>query len=408
MKLSKLFTGLALMGIGSHASAVDLVSLSQFPDWFQKSMVREKTVETSSQLALARFNIDTLVVGSYELVEHDEGFWYYLIDLGTGSPAECYVFTDFDGTATTLNSIIDLGLKGAEQANNKSLTGRFNYAVDSGMIGDTPYLIQDTLYHLGEGDDKVAGILKAKAAQTNDSLQVCLHNEMGYRDTFEQVFASFVGAFEQAESDPEFFESVFKISLNGMPLGYGREKYVKDQEGDIHTVTDSAFIMPVDASSISSTDSVSVSWSRPDGSLINGTDYSIENGQLTSEFAIEFIDDKWHVNGQLQGKKVELDLAHTEWLMSAYGNYVASVDLLNSEDDSTTFNMWTSEADPTSVLKVTMKKLTESDANIQIDMGPIVLKYLSQNNGVFEQGSMSLGPAKMDLEMVYTKGQPVQ
>ncbi|MGJ8679517.1 hypothetical protein [Paraglaciecola sp.] len=406
MKFKSIIFALPLI-LNSNVFAKNLVNIDDFPQWFKDSVQRSIEIEQTSKIKIKPFNVNSEMLGDAKLISDEEGTWYYQVDIGTASPVECYVFSEFDGTSNSLYSVVDYSLSGVETLNKKSLSGKFNYAIDGGVIENTPYMLLDTLYTLGEGDEKISGIIKAVSAQTSDSLQMCLHNETGYSKAFFRVFESFVKAFLVNEEKPEFFEVVYQMTLNEMPIGFAREQYVVDAEGDISIKQTSAMLVPVDASSVSRSDDASTSWGRADGSLINGTKYTIENGVMSSNFSISSKEGKWHVEGELQGKAVTKTLIHDTWLQSDYGYYIDSKSLLESQDKSKEFHMWLPEADPTSAIKVVMTKIeNDPKANLEFDMGPLKLKSLSDKNGVLKRGVVQQGALEIQMKSVFVKGLP--
>jgi hypothetical protein len=408
MKKTSVIAGLLFSSTLSFtANAVDLLNVKDFPSWFQEAMVRESELKETSTLKLEQFNVDSNVKGKYKLIDDSDGTWVYNVDIGTASPVECYVFSDFDGPATSLYSVMEYALSGAETLNKKSLSGKFNYSIDSGVIDNTPYLSLDTLYNLGKGDEKVTGILKGISAQTSQGLQLCVHNEIGYRQTFFKVFESFVQAFLENEDNSNFFETLYRVTINETPMGYAQERYAKDEDGDIKILNHSAMLVPVDASSISRSDTVSTSWSAPDGSIINATEYTLENAVLTSQFTLDYQEDTWKVEGELQGKPIKTRLEHSDWLLSGFGSYLELKNLRASENMSGKYHMWVPSADPTSALPVVLSKLEgESNANFEIDMDVLVMKFLADEKGVFRHGTIAQGPILMKMELIYSKGEP--
>ena len=388
--------------------AKDLIDINTLPKWFSESMVREKTIKKKSKLKLKELNVSSKVVGKIKLVEKGENFWSYHIDIGTDSPVECYVFSAFDGPANSLFAIVDAVLKeGVPNLYQKPLSNKFNYAIGSGVFDGTPYLLMDTLFVVGEGEEKTSGVLKAFSAETNNSLQVCMHNEVGYRETFFSVFQSFVGAFTANEKSSAFFETVVQMIINDIPVGYSREMYTVDGEGDIQVVNESSLLVPVGASSASRTDTKSTSWSRLDGSLINGSEYSVNNSVLSSSISIDPQDEKWQVVGQVQGKEVKYELDYDGWLLSGYGFYVGVADLEKSDQNSAKYYMWLPDADPSSALEVTISKvLNNPNANFKLNLGPVVMDILAEENGVFRKGVLEQGPVAVDFETIYLKGEP--
>ncbi len=393
--------------VAPFANAVDLIDLGDFPAWFTDAMAREVTVANTSDFELTALSAKGKVPGALSLEEQEEGYWYYNINIGTGSPVECYVFTEFDGPANSLNAIIKHNLQGAEALNGKSLSGQFNYAIDSGLTGATPYLQLDTLYMLGEGADKVSGVIKAMSAQTEQSLQICTHNEIGYRATFRSVFDAFVQAFAQPHDAATFFSPVYRVSINGMHVGFSREVFSVDSDGDVGIENYSAYIFPVDASSVATSDNVSTSWSRADGSLINANQYAIENSTLASRYAISYNEDAWYVEGELQGKAISGKLDYNSWLLSGLGSYLETEILKQSEKTSATFHMWAPDADPLSALEVNLSKIDSPNANFKLDMGALVMEFQAKEHGIFEQGTLSRGALKMQMELIYLHGKPV-
>lgn len=406
MKLSTIVP-LAAIAVTSNVTAKDLLPLESFPEWFQTSMVRETTITSTSEFSLAPFNVKAEVIGDIALLDSAEGTWYYNIDIGTNAPVECYVFNEYDGAANSMHAIVGLSLEGAAELNGRALTGRYNYAVDTGVVGRTPYLSLDTLYHVGEGENKASGVIKALSAETENSLQVCVHSDVGYRKAFFDTFASFVSAFEKSTENNAFFQSVYEMRINDIPMGYASERYTKDADGDVVIQSSTALLVPVDASAVSRTDSADISWSRPDGSLINGSTYTIENGEMVSKFAIKSNDAKWHVEGSIQGKAVEAQLEYEGWLLSDFGSYLQTANLQESEKQSAQFYMWAPDVDPVTAMNITLRQVSDKkDTNMAIDMGPMKLDFYAQEHGIFKHGVMAQGPVNVYMTSIYSQGIP--
>lgn len=403
LAITLLFTSLTT----NLVAAKTFFELEPFPEWFQKAMKREKDVSSSYRLILKEFNVNAKVTGKIKQVDQGDGVWYYHIDIGTDAPVECYVFTDYDGAANSLYSVMEQGLQGAAELNKQALSARFNYALDAGVIGDTPYLQLETLFTVGEGDKKRNGLLKGMSAETGRSLEICMHNELGYRETFKAVFTSFVEAFKQNDVNSDFYHAVYQLTLNDIPVGYSNEQYTKDAEGDIEVNNKSAFLFPVDQSNISRSDSVSTSWSTPDGALINGSSYTVRNSTLASSFSIGFVDDAWTVQGEMQGKPVNVTMEYDDWLLSEYGTYLAQNSLANSDQSEATYHMWSPDADPTNPIPVVVSQIDSPDANFMVDLGAINMKYLSDKNGIVRKGKIEQGAVVLNMVLMHVSGSPL-
>lgn len=390
-----------------NVSAANLVDSKVLPAWFQKSLQKDADVKTTGKLKIEALNVDATMKGKPEQQETEEGVWYYLIDVGGASPVECYAFTSFDGVANSLHSVVDFSLKGVEALNKKKLVNRFNYAIDVAVTGTTPYMRYDTLYMLGENDQKVIGMLKGASARTANTLEICLHNEAGYEKAFTGVFESFVQAFANANPSNTFFEPIYSMTINDIPVGFAQEMMSVDADGDVQSVTRTAMLMPVDASDVSRTDSEKTEWGRTDGSLINSYEYSVENGEIASEFTLQNIEGVWQVAGKIQGKEIKVNLNYDSWLLSDFGSYGQTAALLASEDNQIKANMWTSDTDPTAVTPVSLSKVADSeDANVELNMGPMSMRFLADKTGMFQNGSISQGGLTVKMKLISSHGTP--
>lgn len=408
MKYRFLRASIALSSLSFSTLATDFIDPNQLPEWFSKSLVQEKELGESRPVPFAAFGLNLMLPGKVQNHNTDDPtYWYHTIDIGTGTAIECYSFTEYDGTANSLHAIVQEGVNQSAVVNQMKLNNQFNFALDTGMIGNSPYILEDRLYILENEKNKTIGVVKGMSATTEQGLHICIHNEIGYRETFKSVFTNYLSGFQNNENKAGFFEPVYQVSFNGMPIGFSREIYTVDQDGDVEIVNDSSYLIPVSANEMASSDSVSNSWSSPDGSLINANEYAVENSTLGSNFAIQVKDDKWFVQGELQGKAVESELQYDGWLLSGFGSYIKTKALMESDAESAEYYMWSSEADPVTALKVTMTKIHDDpQVNMLVDMGPVKMRFKVAENGIIERALLEQGPLKMNLELVHVRGVP--
>lgn len=413
--LQKLFNGIkakkniilwcSLLSLSANTSGKQLLDISEFPVWFQEADKRIIEIKTETSIEIDTFNVNANIKGKAQLTALEDGTWYYIIDIGTNAPVECYSFSSFDGPANSLHNLIDVSLELVEEVNNKKLTSQFNYALDVGIIADTPYIAFDTFYNLSDGKETASGVLKAISARTNNSLQLCIHNEVGYQSAFNQVFSSIVSAFVQNEANSEFFETTSKLIVNGLAVGYSREKYRLDDDGDIYFQSEEATIFPNDSNTVSRLDSMDHEFSRIDGSLINKETYVIENGELTSEFALTYQDGQWHVKGQLQGETIDLSLEYSDWLMSSFGKYIKWAKLQENDEKAVDFKMWLPSFDPTTAVHMELKKSANNkDMELQISFGAFKIDIVAKEYSEFQQKGFSTASPTMDSSLMYEKG----
>ena len=409
MKLKSLTAAISLLFVCSSVQADDSGDTSTLPEWFQNALTREVTVNASNKINIPELNVADDVLGNFQLAEQDEGFWYFVSEIEGTAPVECYLYTDFDGAANSLSYVIDHELEYIGKTYEQNVTDRSNFGLDIGVIGSTPYIALDTLYNVEVENEKRAGIVKAIAAQTNRSLQVCIQNEIGFKDTFYSLAESFIKAIAKGEDSDAFYEPVYKLSMNGNPVGFARERYSIDADGDILVRRSQSIAIPVDKTSISRTDISATEWSFADGSLINANTYTIVNGEVQSDLSISLADNGWIVEGQLQGKEVKETLAHDKWILSGYGSILETQSLLESENSSEGYEMWIDHVNPGAVTNVTLNKITDDPAaNIEFDMGPITMEIYSDDNGIARRVLSNQGNVRINLDIMSVNGTPLQ
>lgn len=383
-----------------------LIDIGTLPQWLQEAMAKESDVSQRSLLEVKPLGVKQEVLGKVELVDTAEDAWIYTIDIGSESPLECYATTDYDGIANSLHAFVTTGLEFSAEQNEKALSNVYNYAMGAGAINGAPYLQLDSLYSLGEPGQNLLGLMKGAAAETAGVIQVCIHAEIGYRRTFIETFVSFVSAFAAADSREAFFESISRIHVNEIPMGVTRERYFLDHEGDVESRLSSAMLLPVDASSVARLDSASVYWNTPDGNLINASEYTVQNGALLSEFSIQTAGEAWQVTGEMQGKAVEAALDYKGELLGPLGVYLHTAALMQGDQAKSEHPYWISQ-NPTATLDVKIEKLEKQpNANIRIDMGPIVMEGRVDADGNFLRVDVDQGPLQMAMDQIYVKGRP--
>ncbi|MBF7073587.1 hypothetical protein ISG33_09295 [Glaciecola sp. MH2013] len=396
------------LSVIEKSDAKNLVDVSAFPDWFVDSLARETAIDTSTEFKNTDLGFGGAVKGSLLLKGRSEGYWYYTIDIATNAPVECHIFASFDGPANAVSNVVDSTLPSIEKAYDKPLTKRRNFALDIGVSDEVAYVLFDTLYTLGKPGEAVSGILKTLTAQTGDNLLMCLHNEVGYRATFKAVFESFVAAAKPKQDSNVFFENAFKMSFNGIAMGYSREVHSLDQDGDVHTRQYNTMLFPSSSAAISKSDTFVEQFARIDGSLINLYEYSVEDGSLSHEYSVSVKGNDWHVEGERQGEAVGAVLEYDGWLLSTFGSYLATAELLNGEEKRAEYQMWLSSANPLAAMPTTLQKLEgNKNANVELQVGPINAKYLAKLDGTFSSMSFAQEGITLEMTTLYQVGNPV-
>ena len=290
------------------------------------------------------------------------------------------------------------------------MESQYNFSLDVSNLGDVPVFSYDILYNLGETDERVSGLMKGMSAESANGLQVCLHNEIGYRETFKDVFTSFVNAVDRSANVKPFFFAINGMKMQGERVGIVSEKFSIDADGDVEIVEATSLILPVDANTVSSTDSLARSWSRIDGTLINTYEYTVENGEVLSSMGLSRTEGTWVIEGEIQGKKVNSELSYDDVFTSNFGAYLETQKLANSDQDSLSYNTWSLEGDPTQPTPTVMYKKSQKNGLLELvaEIESFKIEYTVDEDFIMQRAKVEMGPIDYSVMPMYVSGKPIK
>ncbi len=410
MKRSLLVCSLMSGLVASPLSAKDYVISEQLPGWFNTSLKKEARDLPRTRVSLPVFPINATAIGTWSDAKPIEDYWYFTVDIGSESPVECWAFQDYDGLANSLVNMMKYAVSNISKAQEKVLDSQFNFSLNMSTMGNTPVFAYNLLYNLGEPEQRVSGLLKGMSAETANGLQVCLHNEVGYRETFKDVFASFVNAVDKSSNPQPFFHAINGMKMHGELVGIVSEKFLKDADGDVEIVETTSLILPVDESTVASTDARVRSWSRADGTLINAYQYAVENSELSSSMGISMPDDKWVLEGEIQSKAISSELAFTGELISNFGAYLETQKLAASDKTSANYYTWNADADPTQATATELQKNGTENGLLKLTANVIGFKvnYTVDEAFIMQNAEMKMGPMDFHISPLYVSGKPTE
>jgi hypothetical protein len=281
------------------------------------------------------------------------------------------------------------------------------FHIGAGEVAGLPYLALEWIYTIEQDGQTMVGFTKVRAATKGERAFVCNHNYLGYRETFASAFAEFVAKTEVSDPTPQpFYEEIARLDMNGFGAGISYASYTTDEDGDIKMQLAEASIMPVDPATIATSDSYSVTYSTPDGEMINALDIGVENGEITSNMALQRDDDgNWVSAGTLQGKELTTRIDGALEPATEWRQIQVAKDLFAGEETSASLLVWVPTVDPTRLLEASM---TRDDAEVErqaiLTLGPISYTGRFDASGNLENAAMTIGPMSLDIERIWSRG----
>ena len=394
---------LMLFLVAAPASAE--TDMSGWPEWLRTAMLAESDSDRTRTQKFGE-NASVKLPGKPQDPQAIESGWYLPTDIGEGGLIECYLFTSQPDLATTAVQLGDVNIEQMAAAygtvGNKSL-----YHLDAGAIGAAPYFALDWMYTVGDAPEAKAALTKVRIAVNGSLVQACTHNSLGYRETLAKAFQSFVTSLDYPTTAPDpYYREIAQIRFGEQPLGLVWFSYVLDAEGDTEIYMSDAQIVPIDSATIQFGDTSSVSYSYPNGELINQVSAAVENGELVTNLDLRRdAEDNWIVSGTFQGKELDVTLDADAVPLSALGQQFRTEEFLDSEDDRITFAAWVPDADPASFLTAALERIDDdSPHNVRMLIGPVIMDAEVDETGSAKRGSMQAGAATMHIERIYVDG----
>ena len=414
---------LPLLGLLLPAAAIHaddrVASLDDWPAWTREAMTTEARRLKFRRVETPDDSVRTRLPGKTEAPQAMDDGWYFISDIKAESPLECYLFTSSRDLATLIDVIAEASIEaiagGHDNAGNRRV-----FHIGAGEVAGLPYLSLEWIYTVQQDGQTMVGFTKVRAAAKGDRAFACNHNYLGYRETFARAFAEFVTSTDMDDMTTQpFYEEIARLDMNGFGTGVVYASYSTDDEGDIHMYASEASLMPVDAATISTSDSYTVTYSTADGEMINAHEIGVENGEITSNLMLQRnAAGTWVSSGSLQGDGligIQGPIGHLRprrprslqrlWPDRFRTRFNVARNLFAGDATSASLLVWTPVIDPTRLLEATM---TRDDAEVErqaiLTMGPVSYRGRFDASGNLENADMTIGPMTLNIERIWSRG----
>ena len=381
------------------------------PKWLQDARAREASPaaagEFSSKDGWFRARVPAKVVGDIEMVE---GSYTVTIDVGSDSPVHCEVIPDGVDMADMLRRTFDATMELVADEQGKVEATQLEFT-DAGAIGNVPFIATRWLYRVHDGKEARLGALKQITFDRLGHGVYCAHLDLGYIATFDAIARAFAQSFEApaAEANP-YYTEILVASMGGSRMGVATITLEKDADGDTKAEEATSMIILGPTGKLHSQDAIHREWLRPDASLINAAHIVASNDEPTTSLSLAPRDNQWAVEGELQGKEVNLTLPAGPPPGSSVEQALALRKLLAAADPAGaahTIALWM-VVDPAKLTSVHTKLLGKSgDAGFaaRASVGEVNMDLvLDKATGTASSVDFSIGPQAVHLERIYQSG----
>lgn len=335
------------------------------------------------------------VVGEVQLVE---------IPIGSDAAIRCQVHPEPVDAAGTMYGVL------------KESASRVEYrqVAPAGvkLIGEAPAAFLEALYVTDVAGGKAAGGLKLAVHARGQRSLFCLHDELGYRQTFQQVASAFFASFQEAKKAPDTatYSEISVVKLDDVPVGFNVTRLMPSEKpGERERADQSSSFIPTSATDVIFEDSFNITRYNAKGQIAEDTFIEASQGELNMQLKLSLgKDGKYGYEGTISGKKVNGALATPKGLTTSFQTAATLRKKLKAGGAfQDIVDEYHPNIDPTAVVPVTYAHAKEAPARqVTVKLGERVITSEVDDDGMRKSGSFELGKHKLTFERLRVDGHP--
>jgi hypothetical protein len=334
-------------------------------------------------------------------VERAEKSWSISVDAGFGgSELQCLVYDDVIDPGTAAYAMVKAA---AKDVTFKSLAPYFLEPLDL-----EPIIGIRGLYHVERDGTLLAGDIKLAVLARSERPMACWHDAPGYAKSFARVTSQFAKSFQFQRTQPSPMRAeLWATSLEGMPIGFGREGVYLVEDGTMRKVSLSARFLPAGPGEMAFEDEVQVLGYDKDGTLATGKYMSIENGETNLNIDVEKTKTGYNYVGTIQGKEVKGSFK-TKTPVKVQRAVENKLKAVAKDKKKAKFEQWEyhPSLDASKGTLVTYEVTPESDGmTIVTSVGKRSATLKGDARGVVKQVLFAVGQRQLKVELLEEKGE---
>lgn len=284
-------------------------------------------------------------------------------------------------------------------------------------VAGAPLVFVEAVYTADSPKGKLVGQLKLGVARGLEASLICVHDELGYSETFERICRgaveglSEIGPASPGSAKKPSYRQLQLMRVANRAVGF-EETTVRPRDGGGKQLSiDGVMLMPRSATELMAEDSYSIVESDKDGwvvshSYVKGgaaqepTTTVTMKRQKGSTFAFE---------GQVNGKEVKgtFQSKNKKGIASDFRIAQSVRDqLLKGKAKQLTFESYLPSLNPAGTVDLSLAPQADRERGVRWSMGGMELSCTADARGWMERMEMPIGPATLSQARVFEQGEP--
>ncbi len=336
-----------------------------------------------------------------EISYFETGSFYYLpLRIGTVAPLECYVYKERLDMASSLLNFHNVMIK------QFKISQREITRLNTSAIGDIPFMRVDLAYI---NEQKHYGNLKTIVGNKFSNGFVCVHNEIGYKKTFQRIVSQLVKSLKVKDNSylkDYQSRSISTVEINSQKAGIVESYVVPLDQKQLYYVEYSSILIPRSKSDIVTLDKFVGEVSNQSGTLTSADYVTLKNGELDMEIRLERQKNgRFGVNGTFLSKEIKMNLNSQLGLMPRYTVSQEVLDhyFLKKKRSPRVFYIYSPQVNPTAALEVNykfLKKLKKKRIELEEKVASLTSTTIYDKNGAISS-TIPFAGSTMIMERIY-------
>jgi hypothetical protein len=317
------------------------------------------------------------------------------IPIGTQDPVRCYVYADDVDPGGTLGKVLN---DAGKQAEFERIV-----PVDVAVAAEAPALQIAALYSTrGPMGDRLTGQLELLFHALPGHPVLCMHDELGYTNTFRRVALGFSSSLrtELRPPAPRWLE-VQVARIGKTPVGFTRRAMVPSETGGVRTLETSSFMLPISEQTWVFEDEGTYSDLDPGGRIQHAVFAQFSGGQELLNLRIDRLAGGYQVQGKRAGEDVSAEF-HTRDPQglpgpTLVGQWLDQQDRVEVEEFRPSLNA----AEP---VTVTYQRTSLAPRRVVAKLGPTELVGRLDARGLFDHVELTANRTTTVFDRVLLRG----
>ena len=326
------------------------------------------------------------------------------IPIGTESPVQCFVYkgeVDPGGTLHMING-----------AAAKKVDIRLFRVTDVSLVGDHPLVFLEAQYLTNTAKGQALGELKSMFYQHPVTPLLCLHDELGYNETFRRITKGFAASLKVANKDvnPSRFVEIYVDKVGDQLAGFSWHRVLSDKSGRLTFRARSTTFVPRSESDLMVQDRASTEVWDAEGRLLEAAYADSEDGELTMSVALKKVGpQEYAYKGKTGGKelsgkfktKTKRGLA-TDKIKS---KLVVS-ELFSGKSSELKTEEYHASLNPEAPTEVSYKTESGDNRRVRVARGESEAIATADDKGTLEKVEIPIGGTSLSRERILVRGSP--